>query len=160
MNATSLTVSIIDPNEAPRRSIAFLLKAAGYDPRAYASLSDFCACTAPDEPTLIVLDAPGLDHGSPFDDAALRDQMREHQTIVMSAAPDPDLVNTAFKCGAIDFVFKPFPKRRLIEAICSAEMAQSDPETQVAHAVANGDASRPMAAAFQALRDQSEITPV
>jgi two-component system response regulator FixJ len=127
MNETFPSISIIDQNEAPRQSIAFLLRTAGYSPRAYVSLSEFCAHNDPEETTLIVFDAPGLDQGNAFEDARLRGCMRKHRTIIMSATPDPTLVNAAFRCGAIDFVFKPFPKKRLIDTIHAARMGRNDP---------------------------------
>ena len=80
-----------------------------------------------------------IDYGEDFTDAAMvvenmqtvyqvgKGMLIKLDELAEDAAPDPELVSAAFQCGAIDFVFKPFPKHRLIEAIRSAQLERSDP---------------------------------
>lgn len=113
-------VYVIDDDKSVRRSLARLLRAAGWEVEACASAAEFRGCDLADRPTCLVLDVqmPGLTG-------------LELQEELTALGLDPAIVFVtghgtvkrsvrAMKWGAVDFIEKPFEERDLLAAVARA----------------------------------------
>ena len=125
------TVFVIDDNPGLRRSLQELLEAAGLPVETYASAAEFLERCDPRRPGCMVLDvrlrgSSGLD---------LQEELRRRKVtlpiIVVTGYADVPTSVRAFKGGAIDFLQKPFPPKKLLARI--REVLEVD---RVARAVA------------------------
>jgi FixJ family two-component response regulator len=114
------TVFVIDDNPAVRKSLQALGEATGLAVETYASGREFLAAYDAQRAGCLVLDVrlrgeSGLD---------LQDELRRrHATltiIVMTGYADVPTSVRAFKGGAIDFLRKPVPPRKLIAQVREA----------------------------------------
>jgi len=114
------TVFVVDDNLGLRRSLQALLEATGLAVETYASAKDFLQRYDPARPGCLLLDVrlrgeSGLD---------LQEELRRRQgtlpIIVMTGYGDVRTSVRAFKSGAIDFLQKPVPPRKLVERIREA----------------------------------------
>ena len=114
------TVFVVDDNPGLRRSLQSLLEAARLPVETYASAQEFLERYDPERPGCMVLDVrlrgeSGLD---------LQEELRRRQVmlpiIVMTGYGDVPTSVQAFKGGAIDFLQKPVPPRKLLERIREA----------------------------------------
>jgi len=114
------TVFVVDDNPGLRRSLQALLEAAGLAVETYASPHEFLERYDARRPGCMVLDVrlrgqSGLD---------LQEELRRRQVtlpiIVMTGYGDVPTSVRAFKGGAIDFLEKPVPPKKLIERIREA----------------------------------------
>ena len=114
------TVFVVDDNPALRRSLQSLLEAARLPIETYASAQEFLGHYDPERPGCMVLDVrlrgeSGLD---------LQEELRRRHVIlpiiVMTGYGDVPTSVRAFKGGAIDFLQKPVPPRKLLERIREA----------------------------------------
>ena len=114
------TVFVVDDNAGLRRSLQELLEAAGLAAETYASPQEFLARHDPQRPGCMLLDVrlrgqSGLD---------LQEELRRRQVklpiIVMTGYGDVPTSVRAFKGGAIDFLEKPVPPKKLLERIREA----------------------------------------
>ena len=119
--ADSLIVHIVDDDESARQSLAFLLGTAGMAVRLYESAAAF-------------LDSPdNIQEGCLITDVRMPDMtgielLQELKvrsislpTIVITGHGDVPLAVEAMKCGAIDFIEKPFDEEAIIRAVQSAK---------------------------------------
>jgi two-component system response regulator FixJ len=114
------TVFVIDDNPGVRRSLQALGEAAGLPVETYASAREFLERCDPQRPGCLVLDVrlrseSGLD--------LLEELRRRRMTmpiIVMTGYGDVPSSVRAFKGGAIDFLQKPVPPKKLLERIRDA----------------------------------------
>jgi FixJ family two-component response regulator len=111
------TVLIIDDDSALRGSIARLLGSLGLAAQQFASISDFLASELPDGPTCLVLDVrlPGQSGLDLQRDLAAAN--RELPIIFITGHGDIPMSVQAMKCGAIEFLTKPFRDQDLLDAI-------------------------------------------
>jgi FixJ family two-component response regulator len=115
------TVFVVDDDASVRKSLARLLKSAGYRPESFASAEEFIDRWERDPvPGCVLLDIqmPGLDglqlqrklqtatHGIPI--------------IFITGHGDIPLSVTAMKAGAVDFFSKPFNDDNLLKAVREA----------------------------------------
>ena len=114
------TVFVIDDNLGVRRSLQALAEAAGLPVETYASAQEFLERYDPQRPGCMVLDVrlrgqSGLD---------LQEELRRRRMtipiIVMTGYGDVPSSVRAFKGGAIDFLQKPVPPKKLLERIRAA----------------------------------------
>lgn len=133
MNPRDYIVHVVDDEEPVRKSVAFLLKMAGFTPRAHESAAAFLAI------------APGIKNGCVVTDLRMPDlsgvdllrQMRKINTkiptIVITGHADVPMAVEAMKAGAVDFIEKPFEGAVLVEAIkrAAAELSDSSPGPDV-----------------------------
>jgi FixJ family two-component response regulator len=114
------TVFVVDDNAALRRSLQALLEAAALRVETYASAEEFLARHDARRPGCLVLDVRlrgnnGLD---------LQEELRRRQVslpvIVMTGYGDVPTSVRAFKGGAIDFLQKPVPPKKLLGRIREA----------------------------------------
>ena len=133
---TAPTVFVVDDNPSVRKSIQTLVEAAGLRVETYASAGEFLAAYDAARAGCLVLDVrlrgeSGLD---------LQDELRKRDAIlpiiIMTGYADVPAAVRAFKGGAIDFLRKPVPPKKLIAQIHDA--IEGDRRTR--EAVAQRDA--------------------
>jgi two-component system, LuxR family, response regulator FixJ len=113
-------VHVIDDDDAVRESIDFLLRSAGLTVRTYDSAASFLEAAPTIAAGCIVTDVrmPGL---SGID---LLRRLQEMQiglpVIVITGHGDVPLAVEAMKCGAVDFLEKPFDDDVLLTSVRSA----------------------------------------
>jgi FixJ family two-component response regulator len=114
------TIFVVDDNPALRRSLQALLEAAALPVETYASAQEFLERWDPRRSGCLVLDVrlrgqSGLD---------LQEELRRRRVslpvIVVTGYADVPTSVRAFKGGAIDFLQKPIPPRKLLERIREA----------------------------------------
>jgi FixJ family two-component response regulator len=110
-------VFIVDDNPSVRKSLARVVKAAGYQVEVFASARDFLARPPHDSPSCLLLDVrmPGLT-GLELQEAlaAAGDRL---SIVFMTGYRDIPVSVKAMKRGAVDFLTKPIDKREILEAI-------------------------------------------
>lgn len=119
-------VHVVDDDDAMRRSLALLLRSAGYAAEAHASA----------EALLAALDRPGAAERGPacavvdvlmpggMDGIALQAELARRgaalPVVVVTGHADVPLAVRAMRAGAVDFVEKPYPKQRILSAVAEA----------------------------------------
>jgi two-component system, LuxR family, response regulator FixJ len=113
-------VHVIDDDEAVRESIDFLLRAAGLSVRTYDSATSFLEAAPKIAAGCIITDVrmPGLSG------LELLRRLQEMQVglpvIVITGHGDVPLAVEAMKCGAVDFLEKPFDDDVLLASVRAA----------------------------------------
>jgi len=117
---TAPTVFVVDDNAGVRKSLQSLVEAAGLAVETYASAVEFLAAYDARRAGCLVLDVrlrgeSGLD---------LQDELRKRNVmlpiIVMTGYADVPTSVRAFKGGAVDFLRKPVPPKKLLTQIREA----------------------------------------
>ena len=117
---TAPTVFVVDDNAGVRKSLQSLVEAAGLAVETYASAVEFLAAYDARRAGCLVLDVrlrgeSGLD---------LQDELRKRNVmlpiIVMTGYADVPTSVRAFKGGAVDFLRKPVPPKKLLIQIREA----------------------------------------
>jgi two-component system response regulator FixJ len=127
-------VHLIDDDEHVRRALTFLLGTAGFAVRVYDSASLFLEKYQRGFSGCVVSDVrmPGIDGLELL--KRLANIGAELPVIVMTGHADVALAVEAMKAGAVDFIEKPFPAEKLINAIRLAltqyDKAQPAAETE------------------------------
>lgn len=113
-------VHIIDDDPSICEGISNLLESVGIETRCYASAEDFRQALGDPLSGCILLDArlPGIS-GPDFQDELARLDC-EMPVIFMTAHGDMPMVRKVLKAGAIEFLFKPFQKEELLQAVTLA----------------------------------------
>ncbi|MGH7383676.1 MAG: response regulator transcription factor [Candidatus Rokuibacteriota bacterium] len=117
--ATAL-VFVVDDDESVRKSLARLVKAAGYEAETFGSVRDFLARSPYEGPCCLVLDVrmPGLT-GLDLQEA-LRAAGRRLAIVFITGHRDVPVTVKAMKAGAVDVLTKPVDKETLLGAIQQA----------------------------------------
>jgi FixJ family two-component response regulator len=110
-------VVVVDDDEGFRESLGRLLRAAGLNPRLFASINDFVGSDPPDSPTCLVLDVrlperSGLDFQRELAAAGVM-----YPIVFVTGHGDIPMSVQAMKAGAIEFLTKPFREQDLLDAI-------------------------------------------
>ena len=120
-------VHVVDDDDAMRRSLALLLRSAGYAAEAHASGEALLAAldrpdaAAEARPACAVVDVlmPGG-----MDGIALQAELARRgaalPVVVVTGHADVPLAVRAMRTGAVDFVEKPYPKGRILAAVAEA----------------------------------------
>ena len=117
---TAPTVFVVDDKSSVRKSIQALVEAAGLQAETYASAGEFLAAYDPGRAGCLVLDIrlrgeSGLD---------LQDELRKRAAtlpiIIITGYGDVPAAVRAFKGGAVDFLRKPVPPKKLVAQIQAA----------------------------------------
>ena len=115
---TPPTVFVVDDNPGVRRSLKALVEAEGMAVRTFATASEFLAAYDPGESGCLVLDIRLRGGRNGLD---IQDELRRrHATlpiIVVTGYGDVPTSVRAFKGGAVDYLEKPVPPKRLTERI-------------------------------------------
>ena len=110
-------VVVIDDDEGFRESLGRLLRAAGMNPRLFASINDFVGSGPPDCPTCLVLDVrlperSGLDFQRDLAAAGVTVPI-----VFVTGHGDIPMSVQAIKAGAIEFLTKPLREQDILDAI-------------------------------------------
>lgn len=117
MDKIHTVVHVLDDDVEARSSLVFLLETAGFDVAPHVSAKQFLEL------------APSITNGCLVTDVCMSDingvdlMRRLHDlsvrlpTIVVTGYADIPLAVAAMKCGAIDFIEKPFSSKRIVEAV-------------------------------------------
>jgi FixJ family two-component response regulator len=110
-------VSVVDDDESVRESIPALLRAFGFDARAFDSAEAFLASEVANETQCVVLDVamPGMSGPELFDE--LRRRPQTVPVIFITAQDNGDLCRRLIALGAAACLYKPFDPMALIEAL-------------------------------------------
>jgi FixJ family two-component response regulator len=113
-------VFVVDDDASVRRSLARLVKTAGYEAEAFASVSEFLARAPFEGPGCLLLDVrmpgrTGLDLQE-----TLRATERRLSIVFITGHGDVGSSVTAMKGGAVDFLTKPLDEEALLTAIRQA----------------------------------------
>lgn len=113
-------VFVVDDDASVRKSLARLVKAAGYEAEAFGSVRDFLARPPYEGPCCLVLDVrmPGLT-GLDLQDA-LRAAGQHLAIVFITGHRDVPVSVKAMKGGAVDFLTKPVDEATLLAAIRQA----------------------------------------
>jgi FixJ family two-component response regulator len=110
-------VVVIDDDDGFRESLGRLLRAAGLNPRLFASIEEFVGSDPPNSPTCLVLDVrlrerSGLDFQRDLAAAGVTLPI-----VFITGHGDIPMSVQAMKAGAIEFLTKPFREQDLLDAI-------------------------------------------
>jgi len=119
------TVSIVDDDPGVLKSLARLVRAAGFVVRTFSSAQEFLAQHDSDIPGCVVADLlmPGID-GRQLQ-SVLRKEDADRQVIFISGTTDAPTIVDAMKAGAIDFLVKPVDGNALLAALATAVERQT-----------------------------------
>ncbi|HUL78065.1 MAG TPA: response regulator [Vicinamibacteria bacterium] len=114
-------VDLVDDDASVRRSLNRLLRAAGYDARAYADAAAFLAAVGTCGPPSCLLVDLRLPGASGLDlQQELRERGLETPLVFISGRADVRSGIDALKGGAVDFLEKPFTDEALLGAVARA----------------------------------------
>jgi len=156
------TVFIVDDDEGVREGLSLLLEAVGQPCELYSSAIDFLEAYDPSKRGCLVLDIrmPGM---SGLDlQEALNERESQLPIIFITGHGDIPMAVDAMRCGALDFIRKPFREQDLLDSInaaleydagerdlslkhqdlCDRILSLTERESEVFHRVAAGDRSR------------------
>jgi two-component system, LuxR family, response regulator FixJ len=118
---TSPFVHLVDDDQALRTALSRLLKAAGHEVRAYASVAEFLLARSGPLRGCLLLDVrmPGGPTGLELHQALIR-QGETLPVIFLTGHGDIPMSVQAVKNGAYDFLTKPVQSKDLLKAIAAA----------------------------------------
>jgi FixJ family two-component response regulator len=110
-------VSVIDDDESVRESVPALLRAFGFDARAFDSAESFLASDVIDGTQCVVLDVamPGMSGPELFEQ--LKQRPQRLPVIFITAQGNGDLCQRLIALGAAACLYKPFDPMVLVEAL-------------------------------------------
>jgi FixJ family two-component response regulator len=117
MTSSPATVYVVDDDDSLRTALSRLLRAAGYDVRAYASAGDFLIADRIDGPSCLVLDVRMPGPGGLELQSALERQPHPLPIVFLTGHGDIPTTVRAVQAGAVDFLTKPVKKETLLRAI-------------------------------------------
>ena len=117
MPQQSVTVYVIDDDDAIRRALKRLLRSVGYHALTFASAEEFLEfAPEPDEGCLVLdIQLPGMTGLDLREKLASRGA--EYSVIIMTAYDNPQWRERAEKAGVVAYLKKPFHEKPLIDAI-------------------------------------------
>jgi FixJ family two-component response regulator len=121
----SSRISIVDDDESVRQALKGLLRSAGFPADAFASAEEFLSSGQLHATSCLILDVrmPGMS-GMDLQDRLIASSSAV-PIIFISAHGDEDVRTRALQRGAVAFLQKPFSDDALLDAIASANGAQS-----------------------------------
>lgn len=114
---TEKLVHIVDDDDSVRRSVAFMLKHAGYRVESYASGVEFLKEARHAERGCVLLDVrmPEMDGLEVQQEMAVRGI--DMPVVILTGHGDVGVAVKAMRAGAINFIEKPYAKEALLAAI-------------------------------------------
>lgn len=114
------TVFVVDDDESARESLCWLLQTEGYHACAFDSADGFLADWQPDLRGCITMDVrmPGMDGLTLLE--AIKARGNSLPIIMLTGHADVAMAIRAMKCGAFDFLEKPYRDHDLLEAVSRA----------------------------------------
>jgi FixJ family two-component response regulator len=114
------TVHILDDDESVRRALERQLRVCGWHVKTYATVKEFESSGAAETPGCLLLDLR-MPEGSGLDLLARLEQSRCPLGVVLvSGFGDIPSTVRAMRLGALDFLTKPIPEDRLLDAVTRA----------------------------------------
>ena len=110
-------VFVVDDDVGVQKALSRLLRAAGYETRAYGAADDFLADYTPAQQGCVILDLnlPGID-GLQLQEKLISNDASRPIIFVSGTGNVPTSVR-AMKAGAVDFLTKPVQRGALIAAV-------------------------------------------
>ena len=119
-------VHVVDDDDAVRRSLSLLLRAAGYtvhEHRSAEALLDALAAGPPVPGSCAVVDV----RMAGMDGLALQQRLSQGgmpiPVVIVTGHADVPLAVQAMRNGAVDFIEKPYPPGRMLAAVADAQAA-------------------------------------
>jgi FixJ family two-component response regulator len=121
-------VSIVDDDEEVRTATAGLVRALGYEARAYASAEAFLSSADADRSDCVILDVqmPGMS-GPELQQALLRNA-KPTPIVFMTGFPDAKVRAGVLEAGAVCMLAKPCDGKDLVDSI-EVALASRPPRT-------------------------------
>ena len=118
--STTPLISIIDDDEAVRIATAALVRALGYEARAYASAEAFLDSPSAAVSACLIVDVqmPGM--SGPELQRRLLSETKPPPMIFITAFPDPEVRERVLAMGAINVLGKPCDGKVLVHSIETA----------------------------------------
>jgi FixJ family two-component response regulator len=113
-------VFVVDDDASVRRALERLLRAAGYEVRAFASAREILARDDAGDPACVVVDVRMPGQGGLELYEALVSRGRAVSVIFMTGHGEIPMAVKAMEAGAVDFLTKPFTDEALLDAIARA----------------------------------------
>ena len=125
--STHVIVSIVDDDESVRDALRGFIQSVGYGAEIFASAEEFLGSDMLDKTNCLIVDVhmPAMT-GLELQCRLCRRQCRIPM-IFITAGDDPMARAQALKCGAVDFLKKPFPADALLNALHAAVDRQANP---------------------------------
>ncbi len=113
-------ISIVDDDGSVRESLSSLTRSVGFAVAVYASAEEFLRSDDIDNTDCLVLDVwmPGM-NGLELQ-RELGATHRQIPIVFLTAHSDEEARQRALKAGAVDYLFKPFSEKALLNAINAA----------------------------------------
>jgi len=114
-------VHLVDDDESVRSSLGRLLRASGFETRAYESSAQFLLARSGTLRGCVIMDVrmPGGPGGLELHEGLLR--QKEHLPVIfLTGHGDIPMSVRAMKSGAFDFLTKPAPAKLLVETVKAA----------------------------------------
>jgi FixJ family two-component response regulator len=110
-------ISIVDDDESVREAIESLIKSVGLNARAFASAEELLNSKHIEDTSCLILDMrmPGM-NGLELQQRLAADGYGI-PIIFISAHSDDQIRAQALGAGAVDFLFKPFSEKALVDAV-------------------------------------------
>src|SRR6266566_4224365 len=117
MTALNGVVFVIDDDEAVRKSLKRLLRAADYETEVFDSAANYLARPPDARPSCSIVDVqmPGL-NGIELQEALIK-RRREEQLIFITGHGNIAMCARVMKAGVVDFLPKPFKSRELLKCV-------------------------------------------
>ena len=115
--STSALISVVDDDDSLRHALSWLLDAAGFAVRGYASTGDFLLDPPPDRPGCLLLDVRMPGPSGLELQAFLRRQGNPLPIIFLTGHAEVATSVQAMKAGAVDFLTKPVAREALLDAV-------------------------------------------
>lgn len=114
-------VHVVEDDSALRRSLRFLLESVDWGVRLHACAEDFLAVAMPaSQPSCMLLDIRMPAMSGLELQHVLRQRGLDLPIVFMTGHADVSMAVQAMKCGAIDFIEKPFKDQAVLDAVALA----------------------------------------
>jgi len=130
----SSIIYIVDDDVSVGRALSLLLKSHGFKVQAFTHAAEFLAYERPKLPSCLVLDIQLPD----INGLTLQEMMAEQDIIIpvifITGHGDIPMSVKTIKAGAVDFLPKPFTKKKLLSAITQAiseSIAQNKEQAEI-----------------------------
>src|SRR5262249_1486298 len=113
-------VSVVDDDESVRESLPDLLRAFGYEVRAFSSAEEFLASDSVTQTRCLILDIAMPAMSGPDLQRELMRRGHEIPIVFITAHRDDSVRPRLLEQGAVECLFKPFSETALREAVDAA----------------------------------------
>jgi FixJ family two-component response regulator len=120
MTFTRSLVSVVDDDESVRESLPDLLKAFGFEPRAFSSPEEFLASDCVEQTRCLVLDIAMPEMTGPDLQQELKRRRQQIPIIFITGQKDENVRAQMLEMGAVECLFKPFSDTALLDALKAA----------------------------------------